>query len=197
MHGEELKTFKIGEKIRILRETKGLSVSELAFESGLSEPVISEIEKNVIAPPIATLLKISNILGVEMEYFFKDRESEIKFDLVRKNERKNIRRKLGHRKNQPLTYIYEKLSSHHRGYRMQPFLIKFDIDIEEALDPIGHRGEEFLYLLEGELEYRLLGERIILKEGDSLHFDSKVPHAFYGKGQIPPKAILIICSSEK
>src|SRR3990172_12264273 len=182
----ELKSLKIGEKINGLKKSRGVSLKELAERTGLSETVLSQIEDDTVAPPIPALLKISGALGVEIVYFFSEERSDRKFDIVRVNERKKVERKLPQRKAMPLSYSYEMLSSHRKENHMQPFLVEFDINIEEEVAPVSHEGEEFLFLLEGELEYKLENEIVTLKKGDSLCFDSKIPHAFNGIGNIKP-----------
>ena len=189
---KDVKDLKIGEKIMALRKSKGYSLKEVADRSGLSEAVISQIEDDVVSPPIATLLKISKILGAEIAYFFSEGKSDKKFDIVRGNERRKVERKLPQRKIMPLSYSYEMLSAHRKENHMQPFLVEFDINVEEEINPMSHEGEEFLFLLEGELEYKLENEVITLKKGDSLYFDSKTPHAFRGIGKIKPKAVVVI-----
>ena len=188
----ELKSLKIGEKINGLRKSRGVSLKELAERTGLSETVMSQIEDDIVAPPIPALLKISKALGVEIAYFFSEERSDRKFDIVRVNERKKVERKVPQRKTIPLSYSYEMLSSHRKENHMQPFLVEFDIDIEEEVAPVSHEGEEFLFLLEGELEYKLENEIVTLKKGDSIYFDSQIPHAFRGMGNIKPKAVVVL-----
>ena len=188
----ELKSLKIGEKINGLKKSRGVSLKELAERTGLSETVMSQIEDDIVAPPIPALLKISKALGVEIAYFFSEERSDRKFDIVRVNERKKVERKVPQRKTIPLSYSYEMLSSHRKENHMQPFLVEFDIDIEEEVAPVSHEGEEFLFLLEGELEYKLENEIVTLKKGDSIYFDSQIPHAFRGMGNIKPKAVVVL-----
>src|SRR3990170_112203 len=106
-------------------------------------------------------------------------------EVVRRDERKIVRRQrtLG---STPLSYSYQSLAYRKTRRNMQPFLIEFDLDIQEEIPSLSHEGEEFLYLLEGELEFRTEKEGIILHEGDSLYFDSQISHAFYGRGKKKP-----------
>ena len=193
----ELKSLKIGEKINGLRKSRGFSLKEMAEKTGLSETVMSQIEDDIVAPPIPAFLKISKALGVEIAYFFSEEISDRKFDVVRVNERKKVERKVPQRKTIPLSYSYEMLSSHRKENHMQPFLVEFDIDIEEEVVPVSHEGEEFLFLLEGELEYKLENETVTLKKGDSIYFDSEIPHAFRGMGNIKPKAVVVLYTQKE
>ena len=78
---------------------------------------------------------------------------------------------------------------------MEPFLVELDIDIDEDLPALEHEGEEFFFVLEGEVEVKMGDKVILLKQGDSLYFESTVPHAFKGRGHKKPKALAILFTS--
>jgi len=80
----------LGQKIKNLRQGQKLSLQAMAEKTGLSQPVLSQIESEVVAPPVATLLKISKALNVNIGYFFQEEESGKRAVVVRKNERKQI-----------------------------------------------------------------------------------------------------------
>jgi transcriptional regulator with XRE-family HTH domain len=192
--GEErdpIRELKLGEKIKNLRSSMHLSLKEVAEKTGLTEPVLSQIENDIVPPTIAALAKISRSLKVELGYFFQKDLFGGEVEVVRRDERKIVRRqrRLG---STPLSYSYQSLAYRKTQRNMQPFLIEFDIDIQEELPSLSHEGEEFLYLLEGELEFRTDKETVILHEGDSLYFDSQISHALYGRGKKKPKAIVVI-----
>ncbi|PIV24972.1 MAG: Cro/Cl family transcriptional regulator, partial [Deltaproteobacteria bacterium CG03_land_8_20_14_0_80_45_14] len=86
----EVKKLHIGKKIRDLRKKAGLILQDLSDRTGLSKPLLSQIEKEVVSPPIATLLKISKALKVNIGFFFQDGDPEEKVVLVRKDESKVI-----------------------------------------------------------------------------------------------------------
>ena len=67
---EEVKALDIGSQVRELRQRKGLTLQNVSDLTGLSKPLLSQIENNIASPPIATLLKISKALGVNIGYFF-------------------------------------------------------------------------------------------------------------------------------
>ena len=187
----EVKELKLGQTIRGLRMRKALTLEELASKTGLSVALLSQLESDVISPPVATLLKISKNLGVNIGYFFNIEETKAKWEVVRSEERKKVTRKLPHGRT-PMSYSYESLAFRLPHRHMEPFLVEFDIDIEEEIIPLSHAGEEFLFLISGELEFRSENEIIILKEGDSLYFDSSLPHCFQGRGRKKPSALVVI-----
>ena len=191
----EVKGLKIGEKILSLRKAKDLSTADLAKKCGVSEVVLSQIESDIISPTVAALLKIAKVFDKELNFFFQDGEENISIEVVRKNERKSIQRKRSSG-NMALSYSYQSLAFRKAHKHMQPLYVEFDIDIDEEIDLQTHEGEEFLYLVEGELEMRIEKDVVILKEGDSVYFDSTKPHAFIGKGPKKPKAVVTIYTSD-
>ena len=91
---EEKKTsveMKVGEKIRELRETKDLSLREMADLTGFSTALLSQMENHLISPSLGTLIKISRALDVHLGYFFGEGPGE-PYSIVRKDERKKVSR---------------------------------------------------------------------------------------------------------
>ena len=90
----ELKDLNLGQKIKTLRQRRGMTLQQIADQTNLSKPLLSQIESEVVAPPVATLLKISKSLHVNIGYFFQAEESEKRAVIVRKNERKQVFRRI-------------------------------------------------------------------------------------------------------
>ncbi len=192
---KELQELRIGEKIRWLREQAGLLQADLAEQVGISEPTLSQIERGVVAPPIATLVKLARALGTEIAFFFAREEDNEEIEVVRRSQRRKARRELPQGKN-PLSYSYESLSHRRKDKHMEPFLVEFEAESGEEIPLVDHEGEEFIFVLEGKIEFRSPRGSILLEEGDSLYFNSTIPHAFYGKGKIKPRALAVICARQ-
>ena len=189
---QELKRLAIGRKVRALREEKGLGLSDLAAEAGMQEVLLSQVEADVVAPTVATLINIARILGVGIDYFFTDSPSQQEIEIVRADERRVIAAP-SHKKNAQLIYSYEALSPSMSGKHMEPFLVEFSLDADEKnLVPQAHAGEEFLFILEGEVEFVTAEKRAILRAGDSLFFRSKTPHVLRGVGHVKPRALAVL-----
>jgi transcriptional regulator with XRE-family HTH domain len=186
----------IGEKLKTLREKTGKTVDQLADEVKLAAVVISQIERGVTTPPVGTLIKLATALGTNVGYFFEEEHGTPRVEVVRATERKRIKREFTHRQS-PLSYAYESLAFRKSDKKMEPFLIEFDIDVDEEIPPLKHEGEEFIFVLEGEVEVRLGDEVVRLREGDSLYFESEVPHSFIGRGHVKPRAIAILAAGGK
>jgi transcriptional regulator with XRE-family HTH domain len=185
---DELASLDIGSQIRKLRNKRELTLQDLADLSGLSKPNLSQIENNLVTPPIATLLKISTALGVSIGHFFQATDQESSIVVVRKEDRYGVA------KGQHISHIgyqYEPLAYPKVDKSMEPFIVHMEEREPDAIVYNNHRGEEFLYVLEGTLEFRCGDSTVILKEGDSLYFDSVVPHGYRGIGG-PAKTLVVI-----
>jgi len=186
----EVKKLHIGKKIRDLRKKAGLILQDLSDRTGLSKPLLSQIEKEVVSPPIATLLKISKALKVNIGFFFQDGDPEEKVVLVRKDESKVIDSRYFGREESG--YYYEALAYKKSKKYMEPFLVEFKRKKAEKLSYFSHDGEEFIYLLEGTLEFRTENQQYVLYPGDSLYFESSIPHAYRALERRNARALTVV-----
>ena len=192
---EEVKELNLGEKIKTLRQRRGMFLQQMADQSSLSKPLLSQIESEVVAPPVATLLKISKALNVNSGYFFQAEESGKRAVIVRKNERKQVFRRI-HEDASKVGYYYEALAYPKVDKHMEPFQVQFEVKKKEDLLFFTHKGEEFVFVLEGQLEFNYENETFLLEAGDSLYFDSSLPHAFRAMGRKKALAIDVIYASD-
>ena len=192
---EELKELNLGQKIKTLRQRKGWSLQQMTDKTHLSVPLLSQIESEVVAPPVATLLKISKALNVNIGYFFQEEESGKRAVIVRKNERKQVFRRI-HEDPSKVGYYYESLAYPKADKHMEPFQVQFELKKKEDLIFFNHKGEEFVFVLEGQIEFNYEDETFILEPGDSLYFDSSFPHAFRAVGKKNALAIDVIYAED-
>ncbi|MDR1525638.1 MAG: XRE family transcriptional regulator [Tannerella sp.] len=167
----------IGEKIKCVREMKNISVVEMAERSGLGEEQILRIEGNEDFPSLAPLIKIARVLGVRLGTFLDDQQ-ELGPVICRKENRTN-REGIGFTNNATTKHkfmSYHALSQDKSGRHMEPFII--DIMPTKDADFIfsTHEGEEFIYVIEGLIEINYGKNTYVLREGDSIYYDSIVAH---------------------
>ncbi len=186
----EVRKLHIGTKIRELRKKSGLILQDLSDRTGLSKPLLSQIEKGVVSPPVATLLKISRALHVNIGFFFQNGEMEEKVVLVRRDESKVIDSRYFGRDESG--YYYEALAYKKSKKNMEPFLVEFKRKKAEKLSYFSHDGEEFIYLLEGTLEFRTENQQYVLYPGDSLYFESSIPHAYRALERKNARALTVV-----
>lgn len=181
----------IGTAVKALRAKNHLTLEDLAAKTGLSKALLAEIEDGETIPPVATLLKLANALNVGMAAFFETGTGVEAVSVTRKGERARIKRRPHHHEGE-VDYVYESLETKKPGKHMEPFLVEF-MPMETA-DMVftSHEGEEFLYLLEGKLEFRS-DERVeVLQPGDSIYFESERNHSFRSLGVKPSKALVVV-----
>lgn len=174
-------------KIQSLRKSKGITLEQLAKMTGLTKGYLSQIENSNRTPPFSTLDKIAYALGVDITYFFinsTDEQVDSKITIVKPEERKKVAPG-GLRRG----YGYESLAFKKAGKNMEPYIITVD---SHSVGSFKHDGEEFLFILEGTLEFIFGGKKYILKPGDSVYFDSGIEHSGRALGNDEVKMLCII-----
>ena len=183
----------VGSKIKAIRESKNLSIEEIAERSGLTADQIISIENDQNLPSLGPLIKIARALGVRLGTFMddndalgpvitraKDREadSSISFSNGATDARKHME--------------YHPLAQQKAGRHMEPFII--DINPEESpnFQLSAHEGEEFIYVMQGEVEIVYGKETYNLKEGDSIFYDSIVKHHVHGAPGKSAKILAVV-----
>lgn len=188
---EEVSKLAIGKKIRTLRERRGLSLAQVAERTSMPEVLLARIEQDEIAPTVAALVNVAGALDTTVDTFFQDKPFTDRIEVVRAGEGREVKRT-----QQPdegrLTYQYESLAYRLAGKHMEPFLVEFSLDTDEPARPMTHDGEEFLYIMEGDVEFISGDDRVVLHPGDSIYFYSKTPHQLRGVGTVTPKAIAVL-----
>lgn len=180
----------VGKRIQDLRESKQISREELAQNSGLSLGQIICIEENTVLPAVAHLLKIARALGVRLGTFLDDqdespvvcRETEsnhaISFTSASSDDRKSM--------------DYRALSSAKTNRCMEPYMISISPETKKNSKSSSHEGEEFLYVMNGEIALDYGNETYSLKEGDTIYFDSVVPHLIYTNSSEAAKILAVV-----
>lgn len=191
----EIKRLKLGEKIRDLRLKRQRTLRQVAEMTGLSVPLLSQVENSAVSPPVATLLKVSKALQVGIGYFFREEESKERAVVVRKDERKKTFRPI-HTRQSDGGYTYEALAYTKNAKHMEPFLVEFEPKKREAVSFLSHPGEEFIFLFRGRLAFYYDQQEIILEPGDSLYFESEFPHGFRALRGRKAQAVVVVFSEE-
>lgn len=173
----------VGEKIKSLREAKGIRIEELAERSGLALEQIQRIETNIDLPSLAPLIKIARVLGVRLGTFLDD-QTELGPVVCRKADSTDTISFSNNATHSRRHMQYHSLSKSKADRHMEPFII----DVEETADTdfvlSSHEGEEFIYVMEGTMEVAYGKNTYVLEAGDSIYYDSIVPHhvhAFQGQ----------------
>ena len=183
--------YRFGEKLRSIRERKGLTLKDVAEMVSVSESLISQIERNKVSPSMDTLLTIADVLDIDFEFLFRDYKRNRQVDIVRAGK--------GNRIVQP-DVTYHQLSMMPEGdddHAVEAFLLEVSPGGEKGDLEYGHTGKELGILLEGEGELAYGTSRYKLGAGDSISFSSDNPHTLRNTGKKVLKAIWVISPPRK
>lgn len=167
----------IGERIRKLREKKGITIDELANLTGFEKERLELIEKGVVKPQLGTVMKLSSALDSALTRLVSDVGNQL-YAITRKNQRKKISRSTTPKGEKKL-YTYMSLAPEVKGRHMEALIVKLaDHSVKEMSV---HDGEEFVYVLEGVVSLEIDNERHELYPGDSVYYLSTTPHLIKAK----------------
>ena len=181
---------RVGEKIRELREKKGLSLQDMATRTGYSSALLSQVENHFISPPLGGLIKIAKALEIKVGTFFGDEPRE-SYAIVRRDERKHISR-FASKEGVSYGYSYESLGFDKKDRQMEPFLVSLEPATVKSEKLSSHDGEEFIFILEGEMEAILGDHKDVLYPGDCNYYDSNIPHTVQCHREIPTKILAVL-----
>jgi len=177
--------YRFGEKMRQIRDRRGLTMKKVAEKAGVSESLISQIERNKVSPSIDTLLTISEILEIDFEYLFSDFHKEKKVNIIHAHERRIIT--TGKVRYEQLSVIYDKNEDH----TIEAFLFIIKPGGSKGEKEYGHIGKELGVILEGEGKLEYGDKEYYLQEADSISFSSNIPHKMINTGKVDLRAIWI------
>ncbi|HUT52734.1 MAG TPA: cupin domain-containing protein [bacterium] len=191
----QIEEVKVGEKIKQVREDKALRLEDVAKRTGLAPSVLSQIENHMVSPPLGTLIRLAKALEVPVGLFFAE-EPEEPFCLVRAQERKVVSR-FASTEGLNYGYAYESLGYAKKNRRMEPFVVTLNPPEVPQVDPNQHAGEEFIFVLEGEVEIILGDHNDVLRPGDSIYYDSNIPHVVKCYGDKQARIVAVIWPGEE
>jgi transcriptional regulator with XRE-family HTH domain len=170
-----LGSYGIGPKIRALRLKKKIGLVDLGRHTGLSPALLSKIERGRLFPTLPTLLRIALVFGVGLDFFFAGGREKPLVAIVRGSERVQLPERPGAG---DVAFRFESLDYPATERRFNCYCAEFFPVAVDRLRPHAHPGVEFIYTIQGTLTVHLGGEEHALSAGDSIYFDSSVPHAY-------------------
>ena len=168
--------YNFGDKLRIIREKKKLTLKEVGLKAGVSESLISQIERNKVSPAIDTLMMIANVLEIDLEYLFSDLKKTKNINLVKaENRNKIVLDKI----------VYQQLSKtiEENGlHSIEAYEMHIAVSGKSVSNEYGHKGKELGLIIQGKAEFSIGNEKYSLEKGDSISFDSSLPHKLENTG---------------
>ncbi len=176
---KKTKEVSLGKKIRKVRLDKGFTLDFIANETGMKKEYIKEIEAGDEIPSVGTMLTLSRALGIDSN------------TLIQQEKETSKKRKKAHTKRTG-NYAYTSLSSEADNKHLKAFKIVVEAGQQHKGVGFQHEGEEFVYVLKGNVEVDV-GENVnLLKQGESLHFNSGIKHDLKNVGKEDAELIVIV-----
>ncbi|MBQ1542539.1 XRE family transcriptional regulator [Caulobacter sp. CCUG 60055] len=172
-------SLSVGSAIRDRRRRLGLTLQVLADRAGLSAPFISQVERGQASPSIVSLMGIAKALGVDINYFVSVPHQG---QLVRRGADPEF-------VDAGIPVEYRRLSGDHEERKMEALLMAIPPGLSAPTTQ--REGEGFWYVLDGELEMEIGGDRFILGVGDSAHFDQRHPYKVSNPGERPVRVLWV------
>jgi transcriptional regulator with XRE-family HTH domain len=167
----------IGQRIRIIREAKGLSLEELSKLTGFEVQLLSSIERNEAQPQLGTVIKLSKALDSAFGRLISGVGDKL-YSITRKNERRTIARSTSKSGKKQL-YTYKSLAPDVKGRHMEALIVQLEEDPAREISV--HEGEEFIFVLDGLVELEIGEDRFELEPGDSVYYLSTTAHHIAAK----------------
>ena len=156
----------IGTELRRLRKERKLTLKEVSERSGLSVSFLSQVERDVSTLTFTSVRKIVKALGVSMNVVFES------------NDPSPIKKKTFKKNNHQPHFSYTNLEGNVDAAKFTPARIELKAG-ESHTAPYSHEGQEFVYVLEGELKVKVEDYEDTLYPHESLHIDSTKEHIWY------------------
>ena len=178
----------VGRRLRELRAERDLSIRALAEKSSLAINTLSLIENGKTSPSVSTLQQIAAALDVPITAFFETNTPSTKIVYTKADSRPSA------------DFAHGTLADLGAGMAdpaVQPFVITLESNRGSGANPIVHTGHEFVYCLEGRIAYTLEERTYLLEPGDSLLFESHLPHRWQNVDAQQAQAILIMYPTDE
>lgn len=172
----------LGTLLRQRRKAIGMTMKDVAQQAGLTEGFISQIERGISTPSLMTLYNVANALGTSIDSFLKQPPPHEHSIVSRAATRQTYNIESPER-------VYELIEHGFPGAQLTGCITHVPVGYTSEMTT--HEGEDFLYLIEGELVYEINGKEYHLKAGDTLHFPSSLPHRARNVGTVSARELWV------
>jgi quercetin dioxygenase-like cupin family protein len=181
---------QIGGRVQRIRKERGLSISQLSQLTGFDQEMLRRIESGDVCPQLGTVIKLSKALDSALQRMISS-EGQLPYVVTRQNEYKKITRSTT-QKGQRAAYTYMSLAPEVKGRHMEPLIV--DLEALPDDEPSVHEGDEFIYVLQGNVRLDIGDDHFELNPGDSAYYLSTTPHLLTAK-EGKAKILAVIYSS--
>jgi transcriptional regulator with XRE-family HTH domain len=167
----------VGERILKIREEKDLTLEEISKMTGFDVAFLSKIENKEVQPQLGTVIRLSKALDSAFGRLVSGVGDKL-YSITRKDERRTISRSTS-KKSKKRVYTYKSLAPDVKGRHMEAFLVQLEEDPEKETSL--HEGEEFIFVLDGEVILEIGEDKFLLEPGDSAYYLSTTAHHIAAK----------------
>jgi DNA-binding XRE family transcriptional regulator len=180
----------IGHQVREFRMKLGMTVADLGRQAGLSAGMMSKIENGVTSPSLSTLQALSRALNVPVTAFFRKFEEQRDATFIKNGQGLVIERR-GTRAGHQYQLLGHSIG---KSLVVEPYIVTLT-ETSDVFPLFQHAGQEFIYILDGEVGYRHADRLYHMTPGDSLFFDADAPHGPEELKKLPIRLISVIVYS--
>jgi len=185
---QTLDDYRIGEKLKHLRMRRKMGLVELSRHTGLSPALLSKLEHGKLYPTLPTLSRIALVFSVGLEHFFGDEKQKHTFAVTRKKDRLRFPESPSLA---DAAFEFESLDFLATDRKFNAYLAEFLPLPPDKVRLHQHPGVEFIYVLKGTLALKVGTDVETLEAGDSVYFDSQLPHGYSRSGAKPCTALVV------
>jgi transcriptional regulator with XRE-family HTH domain len=168
--------------LKFLRVQSGMTLEQLASDSGLTRSYLSKLERGLSSPSIGSALKIANALGMTLDRLYGQRDDKDPVAIVRARNGTP---------GEPDTHL-SLVAGLAPERLMRAFIVRPDRTAKRGRIMSHHEGEEILFVLTGKIELLIGKRKEILNPGDCVQFDSTIPHRLTAMTSEPASALVVI-----
>jgi quercetin dioxygenase-like cupin family protein len=162
---QKKKTWKsFGQRIRSIREERGISLEDLSLETGYPVDSLEKVEKDEMVPPVSLVLQLGHTFKMDIEQVEDEEEKK-----ASKKRAKSHKRRVD-------SYAYVSLTRPGLDKHLRAYLVTIDPKTEHKGAEYHHEGEEFVYVLQGSLSIQVGQNTTRLSQGGNIHFNSALHH---------------------
>jgi len=175
------KTWKsFGQRLRSIREDKGISLDDLALETGYPVETLAKVENDEVVPPVSLVLQLGHTFKMDIEQV-EDEE-----------EKKASKKRAKSHKKRVDSYAYVSLTRPGLDRHLHAYLVTIDAKTQHKGAQYHHEGEEFVYVLKGRLTIEVGQNTTRLKEGGNIHFNSALHHKLSNPADETTELLVVI-----
>ena len=185
----------VGHRIKTIREKRQMTIEDLAAaipgDAAANVKLVESLERGDLVPSLTPLLQIARALGVRLGSFLDDQTGNAIVMTKSRDVAETSRFVGSNLGEQQAELAFHSLAANKADRHMEPFLIDVQPHHGEAVLST-HEGEEFIFVLDGEIEIAYGRETYRIAAGDSIYYDSIVPHPLHAAGNAPAKILAVV-----